>query len=192
MNIYISAYLPFSCAGIPLEPAHRRAFVGVSWGDDVWWGERALLAPALRLGWQLQWRIIPTKLLPMGESLLMGEIRTADKHYREHREGRRQEGERVENFRSQLMLCEKWCGWEYQGREECRVHMLICMKRCFSDWGRMGTQRGGLLRWPDQRLEWWRIQPLCRSVGRSIHREPTSPESWVRSSHMLCLNAFSG
>lgn len=193
MNIYISSTYHFPVAGDTTENKHPGRALWSELGDDVWWGERALLALLpWGCGGSCQWRIIPTKLLPMGRACTCrGDTGTADKHCRNGRKkGRRaeEEGEREFPVAADALWKMK-CGWEYQRQGRMPVSILIC-GRSASRLGRMGTQRRppwGEVTWSE--IGMMRYSHYAKICGRTVPAEGTNFSRNLEwdPSHMLCL-----
>lgn len=167
-------------------------------GDDVWCGERALLA-LLPWGWggSYQWRIIPTKLLPTGESLhLWGRYRQQTSfagmggRKEEGRKGGGGEGISGRGWCS--VKNEVWLGVPKAGKNA-HVHTYMWQRQCFSRLREDGdSEKASLRRWPDQRLEWWDTAIMQRSVGRTFQqREQTSPGILSEIPHTCCVSMVS-
>lgn len=185
----------FLLLGIQLSTSTPEGIVERVGGWCLMWWAGTVGSPALRLRWQqpseesfwpnrCRWR----RASPCGGGTDSRQVLQEWEEERKKGGGRRRKG----NFRSWLMLYEKWSVvGSANGREECScscfffflcVFMLLCGRGSASpDWGRMGTQRrppwgGDLIRdWNDE------IQPLCQDLWEErSSRGNKLQESWVR------------
>lgn len=195
--IYLAPTI-FLLPGIQLRTSTPEGIVERVGGWCLMGWEGTVGSPALRLGWQLPVKNHSDQTAASGgEPALVGEVQTADKRYRNGRKkGRRAGGRRGRgNFRSQLMLCEKWSVVRStKGREECSCPYLYVAEAVLLQTGGGWGLREGLpeeVTWSE--IGMMRYSHYAKICGKNVPAEGTNFSRNLEwdPSHMLCLDGFS-